>query len=227
MKRIAIFVISAYAAIFLLLTWPVVMAGFYPLLRPRDGLAVFAWWPYWILIGILLLCQAGLLLIPLKITSKRPTSRKHICLPVIVSGFLIGALALGVICSLSEFIMGEKTFSSEWAGWSAITCWIIIWAIWSFVFSRIARGDDPQNIILRQCRWLLKGSIIALLVAVPTHIVARYRDYCCAGIYTFIGITFGIAVMLLSFGPGIFFLYAERWKKLHPKNHPVKTESDL
>jgi hypothetical protein len=22
--------------------------------------------------------------------------------------------------------------------------------------------------------------------------------------------------MLLSFGPGVFFLYADRWKKLHP-----------
>lgn len=219
MKRIAIFVIAAYAAIFLVLTFPVVMVCFYPEIRPVESLGVFTWWPYWILIGIVLLCQAGLLLLPLQITSRRPTSRKHICLPIIVSGFLIGALALGVICSLNEFILGENSFDSEWAAWSAIACWIFIWAIWSFIFYRITQGEDPKSIILRQCRLLLKGSVIALLVAVPTHIIARFRDYCCAGLYTFIGITFGIAVMLLSFGPGIFFLYAERWKKLHPKNH--------
>jgi hypothetical protein len=53
---------------------------------------------------------------------------------------------------------------------------------------------------------------------VPTHIVARARDYCCAGFYTFLGIAFGVAVMLFSFGPGVFFLFAARWKRLHPRD---------
>lgn len=216
MKRIAIFLISAYAAIFIILTWPAIIVCFYPEIKPVEGLSVFTSWTYWILIGILLLCQAGLLLLPLKITGRRPTSRRHICLPIIVSGFLIGALALGLIFSLDEFILGEKAFDSEWAGWSVIAFWIIIWATWCYIFCRITHGDEPRSIILRQCRCLLTGSMIALLVAVPTHIIVRGRDYCCAGVYTFIGITFGIAVMLLSFGPGIFFLYAERWGKLHP-----------
>jgi hypothetical protein len=80
----------------------------------------------------------------------------------------------------------------------------------------LARGQEPRGFLLRQCRRLLQGSVITLLVAVSTHIVARYRNYCCAGFMTFIGITFGLAVLLLSFGPGIYFLYVERWKKLHP-----------
>lgn len=54
-----------------------------------------------------------------------------------------------------------------------------------------------------------------MLVAVPAHMVARCRDYCCAGFYVFVGITFGIAVMLLAFGPGVYFLYAARWRRLH------------
>jgi hypothetical protein len=55
-----------------------------------------------------------------------------------------------------------------------------------------------------------------LLIAVPTHIVARCRDYCCAGFMTFLGLTMGVSVMLFAFGPALLFLFAERWKRLHP-----------
>ena len=55
-------------------------------------------------------------------------------------------------------------------------------------------------------------------IAVPTHIVARSRDYCCAGFMTFFGLTMGISVMLFAFGPAVFFLYIDRWRRLHPEN---------
>jgi hypothetical protein len=74
-----------------------------------------------------------------------------------------------------------------------------------------------MDVVSRQCRYLLRGSILELLVAVPTHIVARYRNYCCAGFLTFVGIAFGVSVMLFSFGPGVFFLFVQRWKRLHPQ----------
>ena len=80
-----------------------------------------------------------------------------------------------------------------------------------------AVAPQPMDVVTRQCRYLLKGSILELLVAVPTHIVARARDYCCAGFWTFFGIAFGVSVMLFSFGPGVFFLFAARWKRLHPQ----------
>jgi hypothetical protein len=54
------------------------------------------------------------------------------------------------------------------------------------------------------------------LIAVPTHVVVRCRDYCCAGFLTFIGLTMGVSVMLFAYGPAVFFLYVERWKRLHP-----------
>jgi hypothetical protein len=84
------------------------------------------------------------------------------------------------------------------------------------VFYRSSRTVPATDVITQQCRYLLKGSILELLIAIPTHIVARARDYCCAGFYTFIGIAFGISVMIFSFGPGLFFLFAARWKRLQP-----------
>ena len=59
-------------------------------------------------------------------------------------------------------------------------------------------------------KWLLRGTILELLIAVPSHIIVRHRDFCCAHGITAAGIATGLAVMLISFGPGIYYLYAER-----------------
>jgi len=55
-------------------------------------------------------------------------------------------------------------------------------------------------------------------VAVPSHIIVRRRGDCCAPIGTFWGIVTGISVMLLCFGPGVFFLFVERCQRLQPKS---------
>ena len=80
----------------------------------------------------------------------------------------------------------------------------------------MGRQAGSPDWMTRLCRLLFKGSILELLIAVPTHIVARYRNYCCAGFMTFIGLAMGISVMLFAYGPAVFFLFAERWKRLHP-----------
>ena len=84
-----------------------------------------------------------------------------------------------------------------------------------------------MDVVTRQCRLLFRGSVLELFVAVPTHVVARVRDYCCAGTWTFIGIATGLAVMLFAFGPAVFFLFVARWKRLHPESRlsPPRTET--
>ncbi|MEI8242434.1 MAG: hypothetical protein WCI17_04135, partial [bacterium] len=215
MKRIALFVCVAYAAILVALTWPVLMLAFVPV-SMAECIKVYSTWIYWILLAVLVLCQAGLLLIPLRVAGGRPASRRHVFLPVIVSGLLVALLALGVISSLNEFVQAKTVWEQRWERWGALAAGLAVWAAWSVVFCLLARRDEPKGVLLRLCRRLLQGSVITLLVAVPTHIVARWRGYCCAGFSTFLGITFGMAVMLASFGPGVYFLYAERWRKLHP-----------
>jgi len=92
----------------------------------------------------------------------------------------------------------------------------IFWMLWAIVFLRGTRNDDPDSLSRRAVRWLLRGSILELLVAVPTHVVVRHRDDCCAPVATFWGIVCGLAVMLMSFGPGVFFLFVERARRLKP-----------
>ena len=92
----------------------------------------------------------------------------------------------------------------------------VFWMLWGLVFLRSSRSDDPDALSRRAVRWLLRGSILELLVAVPTHVVVRHRDDCCAPYATFWGIVCGLSVMLMSFGPGVFFLFVARARKLKP-----------
>ncbi len=92
----------------------------------------------------------------------------------------------------------------------------ICWMVWMGIFYRYSREDSSEGVIHRSVKWLLRGSILELLVAVPSHIVVRQRDDCCAPVGTFWGITTGLAVMLLAFGPGVFFLFVERCRRLRP-----------
>ena len=91
------------------------------------------------------------------------------------------------------------------------------WMVWGLIFYRATREDDAASMSARATRWLLRGSILNLLVAVPTHVVVRHRDDCCAPAASFAGMVTGISVMLLSFGPGVLFLFAARRRRLRAK----------
>ena len=207
-------VVGLYALIILVFTWPLLTVAFLGELRPTDPLAAYVLWPYWAMVAVMLLCEGALLVVPVRVANGRPVTRRGILLPILTSGFLMGCLALGGVLSIGEFL-SEDPFG-EPAGWGALGAGFAVWAAWAIVFARLSRGREPADVVSRQCRLLLKGSILELLVAVPTHIVARWRDYCCAGFATFVGLAFGLSVMLFSFGPGVLLLYVWRWKRLQP-----------
>jgi hypothetical protein len=228
MKRWALVVVALFGLVAVILTPPVWRFSFpekSPAASSPDPLEVYQAFlepSYWIWIGILLLCQACLLLVPVRVASRKPMGRVSIWVSVGASGFFAAVLAYGLLCVLAEYFYGDKALRGDWPGCLLWGPPLAIWAGWALVFSRLARSGTPEGFILRQCRLLWKGSILELLVAVPTHVVARSRDYCCAGFLTFVGITFGLSIMLLSFGPGVFFLFAERWRQLHPNRFPEK-----
>jgi len=216
MKRWAVLVVVLYFFILLALTAPLFLVAFYPTGNAPDALAIPMDWHYWPGLAVMVAGQVVMLMLPVRWVQQRPTSRRSVLWPVLAAGLMMGVLAVGVVISVDEFLHREH------AGDHPAIPWVVgisLWAVWSIVFYRTSRDARPMDVIAQQCRYLLQGSILELLVAVPTHIVARMRNYCCAGFYTFIGIAFGISVMLFSFGPGVFFLFAARWKKLHPQPH--------
>lgn len=214
MKRWAFIVLGLYLLIMVVLAMPVAALAFAGQVGLADLPRLYASWPFWLWLVLMLLCQAALLSVPVRVASRRPVTRRSLLLPVLVAGLMMGSLAAGAVYSLAEAVFRDKI--PEWPGWAGVAVGVLIWCGWSLVFYRMSRSLEPSDVISKQCRLLLKGSILELLIAVPTHIVARSRDYCCAGFMTFLGITLGLSVMVFSFGPAVFFLYVDRWRRLHP-----------
>ncbi|MDR3677176.1 MAG: hypothetical protein P4N24_16930 [Acidobacteriota bacterium] len=215
MKRWAVLVVIFYFLILVALTSPLFLVAFYPSSNAHDAISVMFEWMYWAGLGVMVLAQAAMLVVPVELSVGRPTAQRSVLWTILASGLMVGVLGAGAAISIDEFLRREKAGTGDAIlPWAAL---LVLWAAWSLVFYRSGRGAAAMDVVTRQCRFLLKGSILELLVAVPTHIVARARDYCCAGVMTFLGIAFGVAVMLFSFGPGVFFLFAARWKRLHPQ----------
>jgi hypothetical protein len=228
MRRWALVVVGLYLAALLTLTWPALFAAFgsashgWGDFSARDAAQVFGWWPYWIWLAIMALGQFALLAVPVQVAARRPTARRPLILTVLASGLMISGLVVGFFFSLIEFVVhfNPQATASDQPDWSIPATLILgglTWIAWSVVFYRLGRKSEPRDIITRQCRLLFKGSVLELLVAVPLHVIARHRDYCCAGAMTFVGIAMGLAVMLFSFGPAVYFLFTDRWRRLHPE----------
>ena len=93
----------------------------------------------------------------------------------------------------------------------------LFWLVWGLIFHHFAKSDEAETLVQRTTRWLIRGSILELLVAVPSHIVTRQREDCCAPMRSVWGIVTGISVMLMSFGPGVLFLFARKMRQKKPK----------
>lgn len=193
-------------------------------------------WQFIAALTIMIVSQLALLVVPVDIAEKRPVTKRRLIFPIVTAGLMMALLITGLVVSISEFLIRDKEQAglalstlvvpngggdlkevfSEPTFIRAICVFIVAWLLWALIFFRWTRKLEPKGFIEKQCRLLYRGSILEMLVAVPTHVIARSRDYCCAGASTFVGIVLGISVMLFSFGPGVFFLFADRWRKIHP-----------
>jgi hypothetical protein len=246
MRRWAFFTVLIYVAALLLLTFPVVYLAFAGKNNSIQQAAdTYCSWIYWLWLGVFVAGQILLLLVPIDISERRLPSRRKLKVPVIVGTFLLGNLFLAGLLSLLCAIFKDNGFdifdaqnlfiwiANTWNHnqqlqpsnqnsilsliWPVLVCWFV----WAVIFRRAARTDDPDALIKRLMRWLLRGSILELLVAVPSHVIVRRRDDCCAPMGTFWGIATGISVMLLCFGPGVYFLFVERFERLKPRETPA------
>ena len=248
MKLWAVHTILLYAFALIFLSVPIAYAAFanwgehtmnvgFP-----ELFQVYLQWEYWLGLGVLLGGQALLLLVPIDIAERRLPSRRKLKVPVIVTAFFLGSLSfagvLSILCDvykddgLNVLAFVDKMFASrgQFTNLGVIVNLLIdtsvFWMAWAFIFSRYSKSDSPDGLLKRATHWLLRGSILELLVAVPSHVIVRRRDDCCAPLGTFWGIVTGISVMLLCFGPGVYFLFVERFQKLKPKGVEKTSQPD-
>ncbi len=217
MRKWGVVITLFYALIIVTLVFP----GLLLLIRDYSSwedfrhqlLQTYAVWGTWIPVVILVCSQALLLFLRVDTSFKKLKPRAHILVSAAITAFFLALLTLAGVASLRVGFKGDNLgfldrFSSEAVlGWTLGTC-LFLWLLWGFVFYRFSRGSgDP---ITRAVSWMLRGSVLELLIAVPAHVIVRRRHDCSAPFVTSFGITSGIAIMLLSFGPSVLLLYKKR-----------------
>jgi hypothetical protein len=184
---------------------------FYGMLFSFSELGVFI---VWAIILAILAAQACLLIVPVRIKHQRPKKRRGIWFTAIVAALLYTALLFATAMSVMAAIWGDNP--NEIFFWVVIGILPLNWIGWSVAFCLFSRSMEPESFIRRLMRWLIGGSILELLIAVPSHIIVRHREVCCAHGLTAAGLTTGLAVIFFAFGPGLYFLYADRIRSKQP-----------
>jgi hypothetical protein len=163
--------------------------------------------------------QALLLFLSVDTSFHRLRPRAHILVSCVIAGTLWALLSGAAVFSLGFGIYGDR-FGGKFLDEYALACWGGLWAVWLVVFYAYFRNSSAT--ITRVTSWLLKGSVLELLIAVPAHVAARRRHDCSAPAVTSFGIASGIAIMLLCFGPSVLLLYKKRMNEYAQKTLAAK-----
>jgi hypothetical protein len=115
--------------------------------------------------------------------------------------------------SVHRFLHEDNLILLFWT----LAFWGAAWVLWAILFYFYFRNSSP--VVTRLTSWLLKGSVLELLIVVPCHVIVRRRHDCSAPLATSLGIATGLAIMLLSFGPSVLFLYKKRLDAYAPRSH--------
>lgn len=170
----------------------------------------YGYWATWLCVGVFIAGQVLLLVLSVDVTQRRLKPRAHILLSALVAGLFLAVLTSAALLSVTLAFRGDNI--PDWTvvvlRWTPLAAWIV-WGVVFYIYSR-----DVDGSVTRAVSWLLRGSVLELLIAVPAHVIVRRRDDCCAPIGTGIGIASGLAIMLLSFGPSVMFLYKKRMNSL-------------
>jgi len=212
MKKWPIIVAGLYGLTLLVLFGPLLWVAFLPA-RPKSSEWLFTR-QAWVIVGVMMLMQYALLRIPVQTASQRPVKQRSLWSTVIAAALMMAVLVFGAAVSIYEFITQLKGDADRL--WICAGVGLASWVFWTLYFHRSTKRFPPDHGVKRMQRCLWSGSILELLIAIPTHIVARHRGYCCAGLMTFVGLACGFSVVIFAFGPSLFFLFAGRWQRLHP-----------
>jgi thiol-disulfide isomerase/thioredoxin len=178
------------------------------------NLNVVSLWQWWIGIGIMLVIQATFLILPIGKMKERPKPLRSLWMPVIATAVLSLILLFAMVSSVAAAIWGDK-FGNYPAPFLWVSVFLIgSWVLWAVIFYRFGKTFDREKFVEHSQQWLIRGSIIELLVAIPSHIIVRHKHECCAPGVSFFGIAAGLSMMAVAFGPGIFSLFVQRIKRL-------------
>jgi hypothetical protein len=151
---------------------------------------------------VLVAGQALLLFLSVDTSFRRLQPRRHILLSIAWISLMVAMLSAFAVGAVDVAINRNSQL------WITPIAFLPFWLIWGIIFYKYKAGASDR--LNHMTCWLIKGSILELLIVVPCHIIVRQRGDCCAPAVTGLGIATGIAIMLLAFGPSVLFLYQKR-----------------
>lgn len=156
---------------------------------------------FWSVLGGFVFFQFILLVLPFRLAMAWRVSRRSIWWPIMVSGLLMGLLI--VVGTLS---LAEAMHIDDAAAWPLLLV-PPVWLVWGFLFARYATKRGPRAFASSQNDWLLVGSIVELMLVgfaqSPTH---------WSGSTTFLAVSLGLAVLLMTLGVSIYLRLDPRRK---------------
>jgi hypothetical protein len=175
-----------------------------------DGLKdIYGVWITWFAAAILIAGEAILLFLTVDTSQKRLKPRSRIGVSYAATAALFALLIFAGLSALGVAIFRDHFLDYAWASLAEIIgIWAGLWLLWGTVFYLYTRNSPIAT--TRILSWLLKGSVLELLIAIPCHVIVRRRHDCSAPVATSFGIATGVAVMLLCFGPSVLLLYKKR-----------------
>jgi len=217
MKKWGLLITLYYALVVMLLLMPMCALLFDPSTRTLHGYfsLIYEFHTEWIAVIPVSVAVGGqILLLTLSADTafRRNKPRAHILISIALIGLFLMLLGFGLVSSLLVGIRGDNLFDDMNAHtqvyFAFLVAWPVLWLVWATIF--YAQTRNRENPFSRAVSWLIKGSVLELLVAVPCHIIERRRHDCSAPFVTSFGICSGIAIMLLAFGPSVLLLYRKR-----------------
>ena len=181
-------------------------------------------WPAVIWFAVLILGQMLLLFLSVDTSFRRVQQRRHIGVSIATVALMVGMLTGVATWSVVVAISGDEWLDSDnfLMTYGFLLAIALSWVCWTLVFRAYKVGDSER--LNRLIGWLIKGSVLELLIVVPCHVIVRQRDDCSAPMVTGFGISTGIAVMLLAFGPSVLFLYQKRLAQYGLRNSDGSTD---
>jgi hypothetical protein len=170
-----------------------------------EGMADPDAWFGWVFLIALTGAHYVLFGVAVDTTQRRPEARAHVLRTTAAVVLAVALLTCALLLSIAMAIGGDDALEIEWLIWMLL---FVPWLFWgSVLYLYRERVSARLEMILG---WLIKGSVLELLVAVPCHVIVRQRDECSAPGVTALGIATGIAIMLMALGPAVVFLYQRR-----------------
>jgi len=215
--------------------WGIVITGFYALVvtflftfgvvmvsgeLPEDGYGFFEFLQtiqiIWVVLLIMVCAQLLLLFLSVDTSWRRLKAQRHAKITASFVGLMVCTLFIAVIFALGMAHSGDDFLEFQWLnnlpdtleGPVLLLIVVYLWVFWGLVFYKYFKRDS--GVINSAVSWLIRGSVLQLLIAVPCHIMIRQREDCCAPFISAYGIATGIAIMLLAFGPGALLLYRRK-----------------